>query len=125
MKNRKTVAASSRTLRQAPRLLYKPVGKHLRATMEIEEKLTDFLNQIDRKREFTDYTMTELQKISEKSIKLISEFNSNSESLVELKKAIDLSNKYHKNKEYKNVDNIMEVLRATKFGIEEFIESEL
>ena len=93
--------------------------------MEIEEKLTDFLNQIDRKREFTDYTMTELQKISEKSIKLISKFNPNSESLVELKKAIDLSDEYHKNKEYKNVDNIMDVLRATKFGIEEFIESEL
>ncbi|MFD0991622.1 hypothetical protein [Tenacibaculum geojense] len=93
--------------------------------MAIEEKLTDFLNQIDRKREFTDYTMTELQKIAEKSIKLISEMNPKSKSLVELKKAIDLSNKYHKDKEYKSVDNIMDVLRATKFGIEEFIESEL
>ncbi|WP_417859515.1 hypothetical protein [Xanthomarina gelatinilytica] len=92
--------------------------------MEIKNELIDLLKQIDRKRDFGEYTMTELQKIAEKAIKAIQEYNPESDSIVELKESIRLSDKFHKESSYKSVDNIMSVLRSTKFAIESFLYKE-
>ena len=92
--------------------------------MKTENKLIELLQEIDHKRDFGEYTMTELQKIAEKAIKVIKEYKPESESIIELKKSIKLSDKFHKESLYKNVDNIMSVLRSTKFVIESFLYKE-
>jgi len=102
------------------------VANHLNSLkpMEIKNNLIDLLKQIDLKRDFGEYTMTELQKIAEKAIKVMEAHKPESESIIELKESIKLSDKFHKENSYKNVDNIMNVLRSTKFAIESFLYKE-
>ena len=92
--------------------------------MVLKEILSGLLFRIDGKREFTEYSMTELQKISEKSIELIESKNPESESLIGLKLALELSDQYHKSNKNTDITNIMEVLRLVKYGIEQFLETE-
>ena len=92
--------------------------------MKIENKLIELLQEIDHKRDFGEYTMTELQKIAEKAIRVIKEYKPESESIIELKESIKLSDEFHKERSYKEVDNIMDVLRLTKFAIESFLYKE-
>jgi len=92
--------------------------------MEIQNELIELLDKIDRKREFGEYTMTELQKIAEKAIIVIKKYKPESVSINELKESIKLSDKFHKKRSYKEVGNIMDVLRSTKFAIESFLHEE-
>ncbi|ALU74314.1 hypothetical protein [Tenacibaculum piscium] len=92
--------------------------------MKTEKKLKELLFQIELKTEFGNYTMTELQKITEKAVIIIENKNPNSESLNQLKTSIKLSDTFHKEKSHNNVDNIMDVLRSTKFAIELFLDKE-
>ena len=92
--------------------------------MKTKDELIELLGKIDRKREFGEYTMTELQKIAERAIVIIKKHNPNSTDLIELDESIKLSDKYHKGLKYKDGDNIMNVLRSTKFAIESFLYKE-
>ena len=96
----------------------KPLANIKNETMkETQDELKELLFKIDLKRDFGEYTMTELQKIAEK-------YDSKSDSISELNEAIKISNECHKERSYKDVDNIMDVLRGTKFAIESFLYKE-
>ena len=92
--------------------------------MNAKDNLIELLEAIDRKRTITEYTMTELQKIAEKAVIIIGKADSEAKEISELKEAIDTSNDCHKNRAYKDGDNIMDVLRQTKFAIESFLYRE-
>jgi len=94
--------------------------------MEIKNELIDLLKNIDSKARYSlgEYTMTELEKITIQAINKIEKYKPESESIIELKESIKLSDKFHKESSYKNVDNIMSVLRSTKFAIESFLYKE-
>ncbi|TYC07282.1 hypothetical protein ES677_15180 [Bizionia gelidisalsuginis] len=92
--------------------------------MKTENKLIELLQEIENKEDFGEYTMTELEKIAEKAIKTIKKYKPESESINELKESIKLSDIFHKERSHKNVDNIMDVLRSTKFAIESFLYKE-
>ena len=92
--------------------------------MNTKDNLIEFLEIIDRKRTITEYTMTELQKIAEKAIRIIDKVDSEAKEISELKEAIKTSNDCHKKRVYKDGDNIMDVLRQTKFAIESFLYRE-
>lgn len=89
--------------------------------VKTKDELIELLEKIDRKREFGEYTMTELQNIAERAIVIIKKHNPNSTDLIKLNESIKLSNKYHKEFKYRDGDNIMNVLRSTKFAIESFL----
>ncbi|WP_397447774.1 hypothetical protein [Polaribacter sp. R77954] len=93
--------------------------------MNTEEKLNELLFRIDLIRDKGEYTMNNLQLIAEKAVRIINKVNPNSESISKLKKAIDNSNDCHKKRVHTDGDNIMEVLRQTKFAIESFLEEEI
>ena len=93
--------------------------------MKTEKKLNELLFRIDLIGDKGEYTMNNLQLIAEKAVKIIKKENPKSERLIELKKAIDDSNEFHKKRVYKDGDNIMSVLRQTKFAIESFLEEEI
>lgn len=88
---------------------------------ELNSELNDLLNKIDSKRIFDDYTMTELEKIARKAKSIIPDTEENKEVKEFLSHSIKLSDKYHKNGEYSEQDNIMEVLREVKFSIEQYL----
>jgi predicted ribosome quality control (RQC) complex YloA/Tae2 family protein len=92
--------------------------------MKTEKKLNELLFQIEEIRDFGEYTMNNLQLIAEKAVKIINKKNPNSESIIELNKAIEDSNDCHKKRIHRDGDNIMEVLRQTKFAIESFLHKE-
>ena len=92
--------------------------------MGISENLIELLEAIERKRTITEYTMTQLQKIAEKAVAIIEKVDSEAKEISELKKAIEVSNDCHKKRVYKDGDNIMDVLRQTKFAIESFLYRE-
>tara|TARA_R110002049_G_scaffold253586_1_gene428944 strand:+ start:868 stop:1224 length:357 start_codon:yes stop_codon:yes gene_type:complete len=103
----------------------KPLANIKNETMkETQDELKELLFKIDLKRDFGEYTMTELQKIAEKAIRVIKKYDSKSDSISELNEAIKISNECHKERSYKDVDNIMDVLRGTKFAIESFLYKE-
>lgn len=93
--------------------------------MNTEEKLNELLFRIDLIRDKGEYTMNNLQLIAEKALRIINKVNPNSESISELKEAIDNSNDCHKKRVHTDGDNIMEVLRQTKFAIESFLEEDI
>lgn len=93
--------------------------------MKTQKKLNELLFQIDLIRDKGEYTMNNLQLIAEKAVVIINKVNPNSESISELKEAIDNSNDCHKKRVHTDGDNIMEVLRQTKFAIESFLEEEI
>jgi hypothetical protein len=92
--------------------------------MNISEKLIELLEAIDRKRTITEYTMTELQKIAEKAVVIIGKVDPEAKEIAELKEAVADSNDCHKKRVHKDGDNIMDVLRQTKFAIESFLYRE-
>ena len=92
--------------------------------MDTKANLIELLKAIDSKRTINEYTMTELQKIAEKAILFIKKVDSEAKEISELKEAIDTSNDFHKKRVYKDGDNIMDVLRLTKFAIESFLYRE-
>jgi hypothetical protein len=107
--------------------LYNNVGNHLPITlkgMKTEKNLNTLLLQIDSIRDMSEYSMNRLQLIAEKAVKIINKKNPESESIIELKKAIDNSNDFHKIRVHRDGDNIMNVLRQTKFAIESFLYKE-
>ncbi len=93
---------------------------------DTEVNLMNLLEKLDRTAIYTigEYTMTEIQKITEKAIFIIKEHKSESESIDKLNGAIKLSDKFHKENSYKKIDNIMIVLRSAKFAIESFLHKE-
>jgi hypothetical protein len=92
--------------------------------MDAKNELKELLFKIDLKRDFGEYTMTELQKIAEKAIFIINKHSPKAKEIFDLEEAVTLSNKFHKEGSYKDGSNIMDVLRSTKFAIESFLYEE-
>jgi hypothetical protein len=93
--------------------------------MKTEKKLNELLFRIDLIRDKGEYTMNNLQLIAEKAVKIITKKNPKSESIIALNKAIEESNDCHKKRVHTDGDNIMNVLRQTKFAIESFLEEDI
>ncbi len=92
--------------------------------MNTKSELKELLFKIDLKRNFGEYTMTELQKIAEKAIIIIRKHSPDSKEIIELEEAIKLSDKFHTERSYNDGSNIMDVLRMTKYAIESFLYEE-
>jgi hypothetical protein len=92
--------------------------------MKTEKKLNELLFKIDLIRDMGEYTMNNFQLFAENSIKILTTENPKSESIIELNKAIEDSNDCHKKRMHRDGDNIMDVLRQTKFAIESFLHKE-
>jgi len=94
--------------------------------MKTRDELIDLLNIIDSKARYKidENTMTELDKLTKKAIEKIESFKPDCISINELKESIKLSDNFHKQRTTNEIDNIMLVLRSTKFAIESFLHKE-
>ena len=94
----------------------------------ILNELQSLWDQIERKRDFTDYTMGECEKIAMKAKNLISPLLDDPEYNVSVKKAIayfdeakEYSDTHHRGGNKRDSSSIMDVLTNTKFGLEEML----